>query len=136
MVPEMYFDPSLPRLNIQDVVSVPDSPTGIPDPLPKLVCDAVLGCETDVRRDLFGNVVLSGGGSCFEGMPVRMERELTYVAPPVFKVKVLSAQPSERKLSAWLGGSILGSLGTFHELWISKAEYEEHGAPIVERKCP
>ena len=38
---------------------------------------------------------------------------------------------SERRFATWIGGSILASLGTFQQLWISKAEYEEHGAAIV-----
>ena len=37
---------------------------------------------------------------------------------------------------SFIGGSILGSLGTFHQLWISRAEYEECGKAIVEKKCP
>jgi actin-related protein 4 len=41
----------------------------------------------------------------------------------------------ERKYAAWIGGSILASLGSFHQLWISKKEYEEHGANIVEKRC-
>jgi actin-related protein len=28
------------------------------------------------------------------------------------------------------------SLGTFQQMWISKAEYEEDGPSIMERKCP
>ena len=41
----------------------------------------------------------------------------------------------ERMYSSWIGGSILSSLGTFHQLWLSKQEYEEHGGLIIERKC-
>lgn len=32
--------------------------------------------------------------------------------------------PTERKYGGWLGGSILASLGTFHQLWISKEEWQ------------
>ncbi|KAJ2323170.1 NuA4 histone acetyltransferase subunit, partial [Coemansia sp. RSA 2681] len=45
------------------------------------------------------------------------------------------ASKTERRATAWLGGSILASLGTFHQLWVSRAEYEEHGAGIVDKKC-
>lgn len=31
------------------------------------------------------------------------------------------ANTVERKYAPWLGGSILASLGTFHQLWISAA---------------
>lgn len=52
------------------------------------------------------------------------------------RYKALAATPQERKHGAWLGGSILGSLGSFHELYVSKAEWEEQGASALERKCP
>jgi actin-related protein len=52
------------------------------------------------------------------------------------RVKVIQAAPAERKVCAWLGGSILASLGSFHEMWISRAEYKEHGAAIIDKKCP
>ncbi len=35
-----------------------------------------------------------------------------------------------------IGGSILASLGSFQQMWMSKAEYEEHGSSLVHRKCP
>jgi actin-related protein len=43
--------------------------------------------------------------------------------------------PPERKYSVWIGGSILSSLSTFQQMWISKSEYDESGPTIVHRKC-
>merc|ERR1711962_1768975 len=43
--------------------------------------------------------------------------------------------PPERKYSVWIGGSILASLSTFQQMWISKQEYDECGPSIVHRKC-
>jgi len=55
---------------------------------------------------------------------------------PGVKIKIQAAGlTSERRFGSWIGGSILGSLGTFHQMWISKSEYEEHGANIVEKRC-
>lgn len=34
------------------------------------------------------------------------------------------------------GGSILASLGSFQQMWMSKAEFEEHGASLIHRKAP
>jgi actin-related protein len=52
------------------------------------------------------------------------------------KVRIhASGHPTERRFSSWLGGSILASLGTFHQLWISKEEWEEYGPNIVAQKC-
>lgn len=52
------------------------------------------------------------------------------------KVKVFTSNsPSERKYSNWLGGSILASMSSFSSYAMSKQEYEEHGASLIERKC-
>ena len=89
-----------------------------------------------VRRGYFG-VVLTGGGSLFGGLKERLERELSASAPAQLRCKVLaSASTAERRYGVWLGGSILASLGSFQQLWMSKAEYEEHGAGLINRKCP
>lgn len=42
----------------------------------------------------------------------------------------------ERKYAGWIGGSILASLGAFHQMWISKKEYDEFGGEqILARRC-
>lgn len=56
--------------------------------------------------------------------------------PQAVRVKMVVGGTTERKYSSWLGGSILGSLGSFHEMWMSQSEYSEHGPQLVERKCP
>jgi len=90
-------------------------------------------CDIDIRKDLYGNIVLSGGTTMFEGIADRMTKELTALAPASMKIKVVA--PPERKYSVWIGGSILASLSTFQQMWISKDEYEESGPGIVHRKC-
>ena len=47
-----------------------------------------------------------------------MTKELTALAPSTMKIKVVA--PPERKYSVWIGGSILASLSTFQQMWISK----------------
>ena len=98
-----------------------------------LVYDSILLCDIDVRRDLYQNIILSGGSSMFEGMESRLQQEVAAKAPASVKVKVLASP--ERKYSVWIGGSIISSLSSFGSMWISKEEYEEHGAGIVHRKC-
>lgn len=107
-----------------------------PPSVPQTVLQVTNQCDMDLRRDFFQNIVLTGGTSCFDNLPQRLERELSTLVPATFKVKVIASHRTERKNAAWLGGSILGSLGSFHDMWISKSEYAEHGASIVHRKCP
>ena len=90
-------------------------------------------CDIDIWRELFSNVVLSGGTTMFPGIVERLSKELVSLAPAAMKVKVVA--PPERKYSVWIGGSILSSLVTFQSMWISKEEYEESGCAIVHRKC-
>lgn len=109
--------------------------------LPEMICEAgSLTSEAELRKEMFQNIVLTGGSSCFENLPARLEREVA-ASPSLlhsgsYRVKVIAAHAQERKIGAFLGGSILASLGSFHEMWMSKAEYAEHGAALIHKKCP
>lgn len=94
---------------------------------------SIMKCDVDVRKDLYANVVLSGGTTMFPGIADRIEKDMISFAPGTMKIKVV-ANP-ERKYSVWIGGSILSSLSSFQEMWITKAEYEELGVAVVHRKC-
>jgi actin beta/gamma 1 len=93
----------------------------------------IMKCDVDIRKDLYNNIVLSGGTTMYPGIGERLTKELTALAPSTMKVKVIA--PPERKYSVWIGGSILASLSTFQQMWISKSEYDESGPSIVHRKC-
>lgn len=95
--------------------------------------NSIMRCDVDIRKDLYGNIVMSGGSTLFPGIADRVTKEVTALAPPSMKIKVVA--PPERKYSVWIGGSILASLSTFQQMWISKAEYDEAGPSIVHRKC-
>jgi actin-related protein len=86
---------------------------------------------------LYGNVVTVGGNSLMSGFTERLNKELSTRTPPSVRVKMVqNVSNVERKFSTWIGGSILASLGTFQQMWISKQEYEETGKSIVHKKCP
>jgi actin-related protein len=99
----------------------------------KCVFDTIMKCDVDIRKDLYANIVLSGGTTMFAGISERLTKEMTALAPSTMKIKVVA--PPERKYSVWIGGSILSSLSTFANMWITKAEYDESGPEIVHRKC-
>lgn len=94
---------------------------------------SIMKCDVDIRKDLYNNIVLSGGTTMLEGLSDRLKAEITKLAPKAVDIKIVS--PSERKYSVWIGGSILASLSTFQQMWITKAEYDEEGPRIVTRKC-
>ena len=88
-------------------------------------------------QSLYGNVIVTGGNSLLQGFPERLNRDLSAKTPQSMRLKIISASGSgERRFGAWIGGSILASLGSFQQMWISKQEYEEGGKIQVERKCP
>lgn len=116
---EILFNPSLAGHELEGVH--------------KYVYDSVSKCDNDVRKDLFQNIILSGGSTLFEGLGDRLWQEIHQLAPPTSKTKILA--PPERKYSVWLGGSILASLSTFQTMWINKQEYDESGPQIIHRKC-
>jgi actin beta/gamma 1 len=117
--PEVLFQPSF----------IGKEASGIHD----TTFQSIMKCDVDIRKDLYSNVVLSGGTTMFAGIGERMTKELTALAPSTMKIKVVA--PPERKYSVWIGGSILSSLSTFQQMWISKSEYDESGPTIVHRKC-
>jgi actin beta/gamma 1 len=95
--------------------------------------NSIMKCDVDIRKDLYANIVLSGGTTMYPNIEKRMEKEIKSLAPPTMKIKIVA--PPERKYSVWIGGSILSSLSTFQQMWISKQEYDETGPSIVHRKC-
>jgi len=95
--------------------------------------DSIMKCDVDIRKDLYGNIVLSGGTTMFDGIDARMAKEITALAPQSMQIKVIA--PPERKFSVWIGGSILAYLSTFQSMWVTRQEYDESGPTIVHRKC-
>lgn len=94
-------------------------------------------CDIDVRPGLFSSVIVTGGNTLLHGYVERLNREMVSKAPPSARLKIISNNStSDRRFSSWIGGSILASLGSFQQMWISKQEYEEQGKTCVERKCP
>jgi actin len=82
-------------------------------------------CDIDVRKDLYANIVLSGGSTMFPGLPERIEKAIINFAPPTMKIKVIT--PPERESAVWIGRSILASLATFPQMVITHEEYNDAG---------
>jgi actin-related protein len=80
-------------------------------------------------------VIPAGGTTSLTHFNKRLQMEVAAKMPPVFKLRLQAPSYVERPCAAWIGGSILSSLGTFHQLWMTRQEYLEHGTQLVERKC-
>merc|ERR1711939_59873 len=99
----------------------------------ELIRECVTQCDMDVRKELYQSVLLAGGTTLFQGFHNRLAAEVQRFTPEQVRAKVLA--PNERMFSVWIGGSILGSLTTFRQMWIGADEYHEVGPSIVHRKC-
>jgi actin-related protein len=118
-VPEVLFQPQLAAKQNEGIQKHAD--------------ESIKKCDQDIRKDLYKNIILSGGSSMFQGMKERLKKEVKKLAQPMTEVEVFA--PPERKYSVWIGGSIVASLSTFPAMYISRNEYNEVGAEIVHRKC-
>ena len=123
--PEAIFQPSL-------IQSDSDAKTHMHG-LHEMCYYTIMKCNGDLRRDMCGNIVLSGGNTMFPGTAARLQKELINLASTFSNIRVIDLP--NRNYLAWTGGSILSSLSTFKQMWISRHEYEEHGPYIVHSKC-
>eukprot|EP00548_Thalassiothrix_antarctica_P016242 CAMPEP_0194195276 /NCGR_PEP_ID=MMETSP0154-20130528/76047_1 /TAXON_ID=1049557 /ORGANISM="Thalassiothrix antarctica, Strain L6-D1" /LENGTH=538 /DNA_ID=CAMNT_0038919791 /DNA_START=41 /DNA_END=1657 /DNA_ORIENTATION=- len=135
-VPELFFTDELPFLpnnapiHLESHPSISSSHCSIQN-LVKASLTAV--GDADLRKELCSNIVLVGGASN------SLEQRLSYELARLFltKTKVLGSKfHAERHHAAWIGASILTSLGSFQQLWLSKKEYEEYGAALAVQRFP
>lgn len=82
------------------------------------VFNAIQHCAPELRQGLYANVLLSGGGTLIPDFDTRLQREVQGLAPSDCKVTVVA--PEERHHSCWIGGSVLASLSTFQQMWVTK----------------
>ncbi|OMJ92923.1 hypothetical protein SteCoe_4266 [Stentor coeruleus] len=116
--PEALFNPELIGIN--------DHGAG------EAMFQAITNCDDDIRREFCQNIMVSGGNTLFQGIGDRLIREIRKRIVGVAD-KVIA--PAERNYSVWIGGSMISSLSSFQQMWVSKAEYDEAGPSIVHRKC-
>jgi len=94
------------------------------------VYNSIMSSEIDLRVELVGNILLTGGTSLFPGLGNRIKKELVHLAPSSkWEIEVLS--PIERKYAPWVGGSILGSLDNFEKLCVTRELWDELGRSVV-----
>ena len=92
--------------------------------------NSIQKCDYDIRKDLYNNIVLSGGTSMFNELPGRFEKKIKAFAPESMKKEVKVIASPERKFFTWIGGSILSNISTFESQWVNKSEFEESGVDI------
>lgn len=51
--------------------------------------NSIMKCPLQIRKDLYSNIVLSGGNTMYPGMAERMHEEISALAPPTIKIKII-----------------------------------------------
>lgn len=120
MIPELLFSPPLNGFSC--------------DSLQDLTWKSVQKSDVDVRRELCKSIIISGGTTMYEGLADRLKAEILTQAPSGSEVRIVAS--ADRKFSVWKGASTLASLSTFESSWITKEDYDEIGADVIQRKCP
>lgn len=130
-LPQLLLSEDLPSL-VQPQTSDANGFVSNMLPLHKLVHKSLSQIlDADLRKELASNIILTGSASLFPGLDKTLSIELGKVLPASYKHKVISSKSTvESRYGAWIGGSILSSLGSFQQLWLSKKEYEENGAVL------
>lgn len=115
--PELLFNPS----------TIGSEEVGVAGAL----VDSIMKSDLDLRPTLFSQIVLAGGSTCTPGFGDRLLSEVRAKAPTHTRIRI--SAPPERIHSAWAGGSILASLSTFKNMWVTRSEYEEYGKSLMHR---
>ncbi|KAM6172778.1 actin-related protein T2 [Erethizon dorsatum] len=101
--------------------------------LAKMVSGSITKCDADIQKTLFGELVLSGGTTLFQGLDDRLLRELEPLVPKGTPIKITA--PPDRWFSTWIGASIVTSLSSFKQMWVTAADFKEFGTSVVQRRC-
>lgn len=86
--------------------------------------ESIEKCDSDLKINLYNNIVLAGGSSLMPGFRDRFEDEIIKYAGDSAKTDINVFADLHRKNAAWIGGSMLASFSTFRDMCITKEEYE------------
>ncbi|KAE9552431.1 hypothetical protein FO519_004372 [Halicephalobus sp. NKZ332] len=131
LAPEIFFQPEMVS---EDFTT----------PLSAVVDNVIQQCPIDVRRNLYNNIVLSGGSTMFKDFGRRLQRDVKKLtdfrlatiqqqvkgaqAPTPIDVNVHSHKM--QRYAVWFGGSMLASTPEFFEVAHTRQEYLEKGPSI------
>ncbi|KAK6247822.1 hypothetical protein QUC31_019387 [Theobroma cacao] len=150
-IPDVLFNPPLAQTipGMNNFAEISPSFRG----LPQMVIESINRCDVDIRKELFGSILLAGGTASMQQLKERLEKDLLEESPQAARVKVLaSGNATERRFRkpemydagwllplletqdlylkidhmyscVWIGGSILASLGSFQQMWFSKSDF-------------
>lgn len=119
--PELLFQPNLIGKEIPGI--------------PMQMYNSIMKCETDLRKELYSNMILAGGNTLLNDFHERIHQEMECLAPSSLLPKLKVIAQNERKYTAWIGGALFAGLQIFQTNWVTHSEYQDAGPQIIHRKC-
>ena len=98
----------------------------------EMVFNSIKKCDIDLRKTLYGAIIIAGGTTLFTGFADRLHKSIHKLTPKDMKLTLIA--PNNRKFSCWIGGATVSSLKAFSRMWVTKKEMEEEGARILLNK--
>jgi len=119
-----------------------------------MLFNTIQTADVDIRRSLYGHIVLSGGSSMYPGLPSRLEKELKQLwltrvlhndPTRLNQFKVRIEDPPRRRHMVFLGGAVLANVMKDHAnmyetpvdcadcRWVTKQEWEEMGPRALDK---
>lgn len=99
-------------------------------PLQAGVVMSALKCDPEIRPDIYKAIVPWGGLGVVPGLVDRLQKELEELTQ-----KPVCVLPSlEPYTVAWLGGATFAGIAEAQQVWVTRKQFEEHGAKIVSNK--
>ncbi|KAL1576456.1 actin like 6A [Candida albicans] len=127
----------LKRVRKNDDDDEEDSNQSTPKPevnirgISQLISHTLSNIDIDLRASLANNIIVTGGISLISQLTERLYLELSNNNPGL-KIRLHAVGNSTERINqAWIGGSVLASLGTFHQMWVTKEEYNEVGVDRI-----
>lgn len=77
-----------------------------------MVVDSIKKCDIDVRKTLYGSIVVAGGTTLLTGFNERLHKCIQKLASRDVTIFLLA--PKNRKYSCWVGGATVSSLKAFN----------------------
>jgi len=104
------------------------------EPIQNIINSSLNNIDINLRKDFIQNMVLGGGNSTIKGFQDKLKKTLVETLSKNNAGFIKINAQNERKYSAWIGASVVCSIGNFQEMWISKNDYEEVGPQILHKK--
>ncbi|XP_063001409.1 uncharacterized protein LOC134411503 isoform X2 [Elgaria multicarinata webbii] len=99
----------------------------------QMILNSISKCDDSIHQNIWRNVIMAGGSTLFPGLSERLLKELQALAPSGMPAKVEA--PGDRMHSVWIGASVLTSLASFRDMWVTRQEYKEVGSTVLQKKC-